>query len=306
MTNTNTSRNPNFTNHLPAGTTMTATSQLSGRGRGSNVWISPAGSLMFSFVLRHPLRLQSTAPVVFIQYLAALAVAEGVQTYDADVNRSSATSARAVTSSTPARGYRAMPIKLKWPNDIYALDPAKGANANPADRNNYIKVGGILVNSSYSGGDYNLIVGIGLNTSNSAPTTSLNAVLHALNRRNATNSPKGLGPKPLTAFTLEKLLARILSSFSALYSTFCREGFAGELQELYYRHWLHGEQVVTLEMEGGARARVKGITSDWGLLLAAELVPDGSGGERETGKKWALQTDSNSFDFFKGLLRRKI
>jgi len=59
-------------------------------------------------------------------------------------------------------------------------------------------------------------------------------------------------------------------------------------------------------MEGGAMARVKGITSDWGLLLAAELVSDGVGGERESGRKWALQTDSNSFDFFKGLLKRKV
>jgi len=69
---------------------------------------------------------------------------------------------------------------------------------------------------------------------------------------------------------------------------------------------LHSEQVVTLEMEDGARARIKGITNDWGLLLAEELVADGRGVERETGRKWALQTDSNSFDFFKGLLKRKV
>jgi biotin--protein ligase len=257
---------------------------------------------MFSFVLRHPLAIQSTAPVVFIQYLAALAVAEGVQTYDAETRPSSS----AASSSTPARGYRALPIKLKWPNDIYALDPTKGASADPADRNSYVKIGGILVNSSYSGGDYNLVVGIGLNTSNAAPTTSLNAVLHALNDRNAASAGKGLSPKPLVPFTLEKLLARILVSFSALYATFCRQGFKGELEQLYYQHWLHSQQVVTLEMEGGARARIKGITSDWGLLLAEELAADGRGGERETGRKWALQTDSNSFDFFKGLLKRKV
>lgn len=40
------------------------------------------------------------APVVFIQYLAALAIVEGVQSYDA--------------------GYQDMPLKLKWPNDICA------------------------------------------------------------------------------------------------------------------------------------------------------------------------------------------
>lgn len=63
-------------------------------------------------------------------------------------------------------------------------------------------------------------------------------------------------------------------------------------------------QVVTLEEEGGARARIKGITRDYGLLLAEELRWDGS--ERPTGRVWQLQSDSNSFDFLRGLVRRKL
>lgn len=61
------------------------------------------------------------------------------------------------------------------------------------------------------------------------------------------------------------------------------------------------DQIVTLETAGGARARIKGITRDWGLLLAEELGWE----DRSTGKVWSLQSDSNSFDFFKGLLKRK-
>lgn len=38
------------------------------------------------------------APVVFIQYLAALAVVRGIKTYD--------------------KGYENLPVKMKWPNDI--------------------------------------------------------------------------------------------------------------------------------------------------------------------------------------------
>ena len=38
------------------------------------------------------------APVVFVQYLAAMAIVEGIKSYD--------------------NGYRNLPIKLKWPNDI--------------------------------------------------------------------------------------------------------------------------------------------------------------------------------------------
>ena len=91
-------RNTEILRRLPAGFTATATVQVAGRGRGSNVWVSPAGSLLFSTIVRHPVSLTSHAPVVFLQYLAALAIVEGVKTYDT--------------------GYKDMPIKLKWPNDI--------------------------------------------------------------------------------------------------------------------------------------------------------------------------------------------
>lgn len=62
------------------------------------------------------------------------------------------------------------------------------------------------------------------------------------------------------------------------------------------------DQIVTLEAEGGVRARIKGITRDYGLLIAEELGWE----DRPTGRKWELQSDSNSFDFFRGLVKRKI
>jgi len=142
------------------------------------------------------------------------------------------------------------------------------------------------VNSSYSAGNYDLVVGIGLNTTNVAPTTSLNALL----------------PTGLTPFTLEKLLARILTKFEIIYKNFCRTGFDRKIEQTYYDNWLHTDQIVTLETEGGARARIKGITRNWGLLLAEELGWE----DRPTGKVWELQSDSNSFDFLKGLLKRKL
>jgi biotin-(acetyl-CoA carboxylase) ligase len=63
---------------LPTGFVFVATQQIQGRGRGSNSWISPPGCLQFSIVLRHPLN--SSSPVVFIQYLLSLAVVEAVRT----------------------------------------------------------------------------------------------------------------------------------------------------------------------------------------------------------------------------------
>ncbi|KAL1656435.1 biotin holocarboxylase synthetase [Didymella pomorum] len=261
-TNTLLDKNPTILRSLPNGFTVTATTQIAGRGRGSNVWVAPPGAMMFSTVLHHSFALSQSAPVIFIQYLAALAIVQGIQGY--------------------APGYEKIPVKLKWPNDIYAQLP--GSSNNPI-----VKIGGILVNSSYSGTSHDIVCGIGLNLSNALPTTSLNQL--------AAGQTPALKP-----FTQEKLLASILASFESLYTTFCTTGFSRDMEEQYYRAWLHTDQVVELESEGGVKARIKGITRDWGLLLAEELGWQ----DRPTGKIVSLQSDSNSFDFFRGLVRRKV
>src|SRR5437016_3086561 len=148
MTAHATHRNYTLLRHLPTGFTATAHTQVAGRGRGNNVWVSPAGSLIFSTSIRHSMSLSSSAPIVFIQYLAAMAVVEGIKTYDS------------------ASYYSTLPVRLKWPNDIYACTDTRSGT--------YVKIGGILVNSSYSDGVYNLVVGVGVNATNAAPTTSLN------------------------------------------------------------------------------------------------------------------------------------
>lgn len=262
-------KNPTWLSHLPIGTTAVATTQVSGRGRGNNVWVSPPGSLMFTTLLRHPLSLSASSPVVFVQYIAALAIVEGVHAYS-------------TASSQQSKAYASLPIKLKWPNDIYALG---SPTADPALPDSWTKIAGILVNSSYASGDYTVLIGIGLNALNAQPTTSLSQIFAAA----------GLPPPQL-----EALLASILVSFEALYARFCSCGWDGSFQELYYRHWLHDGQIVKLEQEGGVEVRVKGISSDWGMLVVEEVV------ERGYGRRWELMSDGNSFDFFKGLVRRKV
>jgi len=273
-------RNTKLLSNIPIGFTFTATTQVAGRGRGSNVWVSPAGSLIMSVCMKHPMELSNIAPVVFIQYLAAIAIVEGIQSYD--------------------RGYNNLPVKLKWPNDICKsrtrgcsksqLSQADAQDPSKPGKKEYVKIGGILVNSSFSAGAYDLVVGIGLNTTNAAPTTSLNALL-------SMPTFSSLAP-----FIVEKLLARILTKFETIYKRFIRTGFDQKLEETYYKNWLHTDQIVTLEAEGGVRARIKGITTNWGLLKAEELGWE----DRPTGKIWELQSDSNSFDFFRGLLKRKV
>ncbi|KAL1841002.1 hypothetical protein VTJ49DRAFT_7556 [Mycothermus thermophilus] len=279
-TNTLLEKNPSLLSTLPTGFSLAATTQVAGRGRGANVWVAPPGSLIVSTVINHPAHLAASRPIVFIQYLAALATVEAVKTYDT--------------------GYGDFPIKIKWPNDVYVRDPTK------RDEVSYVKVAGILANCAYSSGNYQVVLGIGINTNNGRPTTSLDAVLPLLERGGS-----------LQPFRIERLLARMLTRLESLYTDFCRNGFHRDLEGKYYQHWLHTNQIVTLEAEGGVKARVVGITRDWGLLMAQEVVVDedkeggwGGNGRSEkwkaTGKMWALQSDENSFDFWRGLVKRKI
>lgn len=273
-TNTLLDKNPSLLSKLPTGFTLTATTQVAGRGRGSNVWVSPAGCLIMSTVINHGSEIATSRPIVFIQYLAAVAIVEAVQSY--------------------GPGYGDMQVRLKWPNDIYALDPTAEGNEKK-----YVKIGGILSSCAYSDGQFQVVLGIGINTTNARPTTSLNALVDKINA--------GRRGSPLPHFSIERLLARILTRLEVLYYDFCRAGFTKDLEERYYRHWLHTNQIVTLEAEGGVRARVLGITRDWGMLKAEELKDDGvNGALRSTGKVFALQSDENSFDFWKGLVKRKM
>ncbi|PCD20726.1 hypothetical protein FGRA07_04878 [Fusarium graminearum] len=260
VTSTNTMLEKYLMPKLPSGFTVSATTQVAGRGRGSNVWIAPPGMLIFSTIINHPAHLAVTHPVVFIQYIASIAIVEAVQSYD--------------------RGYDKIPIKIKWPNDIYALDPTRSQ-----EKPHYSKVGGMLSQCLYFDGNYQIILGIGLNTLNSRPTMSISDLV----------------PAGAPELHIETLLARVLTRIEAIYAQFLREGFSSGLEARYYRHWLHTRQEVSLEAEGGVKARVLGITRDWGMLKVEEI--DSSG--RAIGKTWALQSDENSFDFWKGLVRRK-
>ncbi|OAQ96790.1 hypothetical protein LLEC1_08164, partial [Akanthomyces lecanii] len=230
-------KNPKLIAKLPSGFTFAASTQLAGRGRGTNVWVAPPGSLLFSVIINHPANLAASRPVVFVQYIAAIAAVEAIRSY--------------------GRGYENLQVKLKWPNDIFcsqdALDPSK-----PASEKSYAKIGGILSQCGYYDGNYQIILGIGINAVNPRPTTSISDML-------------GEGAAPLR---LETLLARILTRIEA---------------------------EITLEAEAGTRARVLGITRDWGMLRVEETDRDGRG----TGRLWSLQSDENSFDYWKGLVRRR-
>ncbi|CAG8468177.1 12887_t:CDS:2 [Funneliformis mosseae] len=212
-------KNFKFTQTLPTGFVCVASQQNQGRGRGKNSWISPLGCLQFSVVLKHPSNISS---VVFIQYLLSLAVVEAIRT---------------------KKGYEDLPLRLKWPNDIYTEN---------------IKIGGVIINSHFLQDEFLLIAGCGVNLSNSAPTTAINRIISLYNHENNTQ---------LEEFSQEQLLAAILVKFESFYKEFCshKNGFEPFL-DIYYKRWLHNDQIVTLEAFNNRRARIIGITTDFALI----------------------------------------
>ena len=123
------SRNPQFTATVPVPLVSLASYQLSGRGRGSNAWVSSTGGLQFSVLLRVPLHSFPASKLVFVQYLFSLAVVEACR-------------------SEAVLGRFGDEVKLKWPNDIYA-----------SYEDGLKKIGGVLVTTSFGDGKVTINIG---------------------------------------------------------------------------------------------------------------------------------------------------
>ncbi|SPO28057.1 related to BPL1 - biotin holocarboxylase synthetase [Ustilago trichophora] len=310
VTSTQTMLDKNFRllSALPVGTTFFATQQMSGRGRGGNRWISPKGCLQFSTVFRVPVSMASKT--VFLQYLSGLAVVEGIRL--------------ALGNSTAAQSV-ADKVRIKWPNDIYAEIPPLDETTERAktatfelNGKRYAKLGGILVNSQFSGGsEFVLISGCGVNCLNPRPTTSVSDLISIHNSTAETSDQ-------LEEISQEKLAGAILSTFDSIWKVFMRHsGDFRPFVDRYRQIWLHSDQETTLTSDAIRRSgagdeesvRIVGISSDYGLLQA---VPRTSNVYAKDAKAWGdsedakaggiiqLQPDGNSFDMLQNLVKRKV
>ncbi|KAH8993588.1 class II aaRS and biotin synthetase [Lactarius hatsudake] len=258
-------RNPRFLASLPAPVVSLATFQLTGRGRGSNTWLSPEGCLQFSLLVRAPLGAFPAPRLVFVQYLAGLAIINACR------------DKRVLGKDYGAR------VKLKWPNDVYVELPGGDTKK---------KVGGILVNTSFSGGNMDVIIGFGVNVSTPVPVTSLSQL-----------SPPG------QRLSAETLLALVLTEFERLWVAFVqgRGGWA-PFEDAYLDAWMHSDQLVTVTtVEPPRPVRIVGITHDYGLL---RTLPERTGWGKGSGHGAEddyidLQPDGNSFDIMAGLIKAK-
>lgn len=166
-------------------------------------------------------------------------------------------------------GYEGVNIRVKWPNDIYYETHAK--------------IGGILVTSTVNKDTVTCYIGCGLNVSNSQPTLCINDIARVVSRNGKQECPRPLTP--------EEVIAKALNELEFLVATFQGGGINMVLQD-YYRYWLHGGQVVTLQ-SFGSKALIKGL-DDYGYLVAVA-----------SGKEYKLQPDGNSFDLMNNLIVMK-
>lgn len=60
----------------------------------------------------------------------------------------------------------------------YAPSTAGASDSDTSSHAPPQKIAGALIHTSWSGGSFNVITGVGLNLSNAQPTTCVNAVLH--------------------------------------------------------------------------------------------------------------------------------
>lgn len=268
--------NPLMLGACPPGTTMFATQQVQGRGRGSNVWISPYGCLQFSTLVPLPLHIGNKA--VFLQYLAALAVVYGVG---------------AAYPSSRGR------IRIKWPNDLYAhvAAPQDGSLCVVEDgvEKHFVKIGGILVTAVCHRDTFQAIVGCGVNCLNEEPTTCIRELV------------------PDETVTQERCAGAIMAALESLVRVFADADYTfGPFANAYRDAWLHSDQPVELsDAPGEPRRRMVGITSDFGLL---RTVPYDAPMRATDPRAWSaapipgavdVQPDGNSFDMLRGLVRRK-
>jgi biotin--protein ligase len=124
---------------LPTPIISLANYQLAGRGRTSNQWLNPTGCLMASTHFTIPTAMAQK--VVFVQYLHALAIVQALDPAPAGADRD----------------IGPLGMRIKWPNDIYAVVKTQGADGKATEEK--LKMGGVLVNSNYSRGAFKITSG---------------------------------------------------------------------------------------------------------------------------------------------------
>jgi len=252
----------------PIGTLMVTDKQVSGRGRGDNTWTAPEGCLTFTYSFSVP----NGSLLPCIQYLACLGVVHAAQAAAEStlMDIAEAVAPKLVTGRVAQEVMRTrihesclkLPLRIKWPNDLYAVldgfeEDSKTAPAATSaahqTHSSFLKVGGVLCNSQMTLDPqtnrpvFTGYVGIGINVENSTPTTCLNDLLQRYVRK--CWKVLGMDASLLDAvdipqFRREDLLADVSALTDRYMAILTEENSFEPFEESYLQAWLHTGQRV--------------------------------------------------------------
>ena len=156
-------------------------------------------------------------------------------------------------------------FRIKWPNDIYF-----GSRT---------KIGGVIVKSSVLRDSITVTIGAGINLDNQLPTVSINQILR---------------DSCLNVLDQEVFLAQVFNCLEEIIWK-CSSDQYSEVESLYYKYWLHGDQEIRVQdRDTERRVTVVGI-DQFGFLRvkdADDVV-------------FSVMDDGNSFDMMEGLVKPK-
>ncbi|XP_071441754.1 biotin--protein ligase isoform X4 [Hetaerina americana] len=222
---------------LHHGIVVIASQQTEGKGRSSNVWLSPEGCAMFSLQLVLPDTSYLGRHAPLLQHIIALAV---------------------VSAINGIQGCEELDLRLKWPNDIYS--------------GNSSKIGGVIVNSTSTKNSLVCNVGCGLNVSNSVPTVCVNDLIKERNKSKGINvaNKDAKGAVPLT---MEKVLARTFTQLEKLIEA-VQSDKVDKVMKLYYDYWLHSDAEVKVTFPSGQTQ--SGVITGIDAFGFLQVKPSGS------------------------------
>lgn len=341
---------------LPTGFAVLGACQLAAQNVESNnshICASPLGVMAVSTVLRFPLHaeydMQSAlsyscssfqssysgpgsgpspgpSPIIFVQYITAIALVQSIRQYAEKV-----------------LGYHDFPVFIKWPDEIYLVNPSSsfnaaagpssfGANVDDKDhsekakqaqnRKKFTKLGAIKVDTTIQDSEYVSVVGVNLNVDSQRPIGSLNSFLDERVKSSSSTSStsrKEGTPSHCGHFEQETLLANFLSLYDHLLSEFLLNGFH-PFQKAYHNLWLHSSNmVVSLEKhscvkENDLRAVIRRISSRSGGLEVEQVDEHGRHGSGYggsvsgigEGKKYVFWPNRSVLDLVSGSLRKRF
>lgn len=210
----------------PEGTVVIAKEQTAGKGRLGRRWASPPGGAWLSMLLRPSITVDQAGCIAI---LVAVSLAQAI------------------------RGRWAVPVRVKWPNDLYVRER---------------KLGGILVELSSQAHSIEwLVAGIGVNVNNELPKET---------RVPATSLAHELGrPIPLEEFfdVALEAIARDYQKFLTEGFEFVRERWA-ELSVLGRRALVLGEKAHIVEVLGLSQSGKLIVRTDEGVreLVSEEVM----------------------------------